>query len=213
MFLIHRLLYALLCVHVHVSGTTGSVLIREVPWVVGREVPLYCVSMTFRFHSRRTPGTGLYDNLQQYKIPDPTAIFDISFFVHNPKPFFTLARELYPGRYQPNTVHYFVRLLQEKGVLLRNYTQNIDGLERREFTCTCESPGWVGTKAYRAAKKAESLVFPICLHICIRCSTTPKHSQTIQVVSDIKSTTDIIYTPVYNVDSVMLPLNIQCHVH
>ena len=80
--------------------------------------------------SSRTPGTGLYDNLQQYKIPDPTAIFDITFFVHNPKPFLILAKELYPGRYQPNTVHHFVRLLQEKDVLLRNYTQNIDGLER-----------------------------------------------------------------------------------
>ena len=60
------------------------------------------------------------------------AIFDITFFAHNPKPFLTLARELYPGRYQPNPVHHFVRLLQEKGVLLRNYTQNIDGLERCE---------------------------------------------------------------------------------
>ena len=89
------------------------------------EIQLTCTHLL-----SRTPGTGLYDNLQQYRIPDPTAIFDISFFVHNPKPFLTLARDLYPGRYQPNTVHYFVRLLQEKGLLLRNYTQNIDGLER-----------------------------------------------------------------------------------
>ena len=80
----------------------------------------------------RTPGTGLYDNLQQYKIPDPTAIFDITYFVHNPRPFFALARELYPGKYAPNPAHYFVRLLQDKGVLLRNYTQNIDGMERRK---------------------------------------------------------------------------------
>ncbi len=75
----------------------------------------------------------MYDNLQQYKIPDPTAIFDIGYFSRNPKPFFTLAKELFPGKYQPNAVHHFVRLLQEKGLLLRNYTQNIDGLERSEF--------------------------------------------------------------------------------
>ncbi len=81
-------------------------------------------------HTHRTPGTGLYDNLQQYKIPDPASIFDITFFAHNPRPFFALAKELYPGRYSPNPVHYFVRLLQERGLLLRNYTQNIDGLER-----------------------------------------------------------------------------------
>ena len=86
--------------------------------------------------SHRTPGTGLYDNLQQYHIPEPSAIFDITFFVRNPKPFFMLAKELYPGKYSPNIVHYFVRLLQEKGLLLRNYTQNIDGLDRCEYLCS-----------------------------------------------------------------------------
>lgn len=28
----------------------------------------------------RSPGTGLYDNLQQYNLPYPEAIFDIDFF-------------------------------------------------------------------------------------------------------------------------------------
>lgn len=78
----------------------------------------------------RTPGSGLYDNLQQYKIPYPEAIFDIMYFYNNPKPFFALAKELYPGNFRPNYVHYFVRMLYEKGYLLRMYTQNIDGLER-----------------------------------------------------------------------------------
>ncbi|XP_077375338.1 NAD-dependent protein deacetylase sirtuin-3, mitochondrial isoform X2 [Festucalex cinctus] len=78
----------------------------------------------------RSPGSGLYDNLQQYNLPYAEAIFEIAFFHHNPKPFFTLAKELYPGNYQPNPAHYFVRLLHKKGLLLRMYTQNIDGLER-----------------------------------------------------------------------------------
>ncbi|XP_040201143.1 NAD-dependent protein deacetylase sirtuin-3-like isoform X2 [Rana temporaria] len=78
----------------------------------------------------RTPGSGLYDNLKKYKVPYPEAIFDIDYFTYNPKPFFTLAKELYPGKYKPNYIHYFVRLLHEKGLLLRCYTQNIDGLER-----------------------------------------------------------------------------------
>ncbi|XP_052243513.1 uncharacterized protein LOC127853233 isoform X2 [Dreissena polymorpha] len=79
----------------------------------------------------RSPGTGLYDNLQQYKIPYPEAIFDIDYFHVNPRPFFTLAKELYPsGKYRPNYIHYFVRLLHDKGLLLRMYTQNIDGMER-----------------------------------------------------------------------------------
>ncbi|KAL8558734.1 hypothetical protein ACOMHN_036401 [Nucella lapillus] len=79
----------------------------------------------------RSPGTGLYDNLQQYSIPYAEAIFDIDYFHHNPRPFFTLAQELYPsGKYRPNYLHYFSRLLHDRGLLLRLYTQNIDGLER-----------------------------------------------------------------------------------
>jgi len=32
----------------------------------------------------RTPGTGLYDNLQAYNLPRPEAVFDISFFRDQP---------------------------------------------------------------------------------------------------------------------------------
>ncbi|XP_062350576.1 NAD-dependent protein deacetylase sirtuin-3, mitochondrial isoform X2 [Cinclus cinclus] len=78
----------------------------------------------------RSPGSGLYSNLEQYDIPYPEAIFELGYFCVNPKPFFTLAKELYPGNYRPNSAHYFLRLLHDKGLLLRLYTQNIDGLER-----------------------------------------------------------------------------------
>ncbi|XP_068964078.1 NAD-dependent protein deacetylase sirtuin-3, mitochondrial isoform X3 [Petaurus breviceps papuanus] len=78
----------------------------------------------------RSPGSGLYSNLEQYDLPYPEAIFELDYFFHNPKPFFTLAKELYPGSYRPNLAHYFLRLLHDKRLLLRLYTQNIDGLER-----------------------------------------------------------------------------------
>ena len=79
----------------------------------------------------RTPGTGLYDNLAKYNLPYAEAIFDLDYFSGDPKPFFTLAKDLYhDGHYRPNIVHLFVRLLSDKGVLLKMYTQNIDGLER-----------------------------------------------------------------------------------
>ncbi|XP_059253466.1 NAD-dependent protein deacetylase sirtuin-3, mitochondrial isoform X3 [Mustela nigripes] len=77
-----------------------------------------------------SPRSGLYSNLQQYDLPYPEAIFELAFFSHNPKPFFTLAKELYLRNYRPNIIHYFLRLLHDKGLLLRLYTQNIDGLER-----------------------------------------------------------------------------------
>ncbi|XP_045776916.1 NAD-dependent protein deacetylase sirtuin-2-like [Maniola jurtina] len=78
----------------------------------------------------RSPETGLYHNLQKYNLPEPQAIFEINFFRQNPKPFFTLAKELFPGKFKPTVSHYFIRLLHEKGILLRHYTQNIDTLER-----------------------------------------------------------------------------------
>lgn len=41
-----------------------------------------------------------------------------------------LAKELFPGQYQPTPTHHFIKLLADRGLLLRCYTQNIDGLER-----------------------------------------------------------------------------------
>lgn len=78
----------------------------------------------------RSPGTGLYHNLEKYNLPHPTAIFEMDYFQDNPKPFFVLAKELYPGTFKPTPCHYFIRLLQDKGLLVRHYTQNIDTLER-----------------------------------------------------------------------------------
>ncbi|KAK6183463.1 hypothetical protein SNE40_010940 [Patella caerulea] len=78
----------------------------------------------------RSEGSGLYDNLQKYNLPCPEAIFTIDYFRENPKPFFVLAKELFPGTLTPTPCHYFIRMLHDKGLLLRHYTQNIDTLER-----------------------------------------------------------------------------------
>ncbi|KAL8833988.1 MAG: hypothetical protein Q9170_003990 [Blastenia crenularia] len=78
----------------------------------------------------RSPGTGLYANLAKLNLPYPQAVFDISYFRSNPLPFYTLAHEIYPGKYKPTISHCFVRLLSDKGLLLKLFTQNIDCLER-----------------------------------------------------------------------------------
>ncbi|CAK9064639.1 unnamed protein product [Durusdinium trenchii] len=78
----------------------------------------------------RTPGTGLYDNLEKYGLPTPESVFTLNYFKERPQPFCELAKELIPGSYQPTIGHCFLRLLEEKGLLLRLFTQNIDGLER-----------------------------------------------------------------------------------
>ena len=78
----------------------------------------------------RTPGTGLYDNLSKYNLPFPEAVFDLGFYKNNPDPFVQLASELWPGlKHSPTITHSFIALLEKKGLLLRNYTQNIDMLD------------------------------------------------------------------------------------
>lgn len=81
------------------------------------------VSVSAGIPDYRTPGTGLYHNLEKYALPYPGAMFEIDYFRQNPKPFLTLAKELYPGKFAPSPAHYFIRLLNDKGLLLRCYTQ------------------------------------------------------------------------------------------
>ena len=54
----------------------------------------------------RTPGTGLYDNLQKYNLPEPQAVFHIEYFRQNPKPFCMLAKELYPTNFKVSVLSY-----------------------------------------------------------------------------------------------------------
>jgi NAD-dependent SIR2 family protein deacetylase len=80
----------------------------------------------------RTPGTGLYSKLAEYDLPTPESVFEINYFKSNPKPFYKLAQQLGPQkdiRYVPTFTHYFIKLLEEQGLLFLNLTQNIDGLE------------------------------------------------------------------------------------
>ncbi|KAA0201045.1 NAD-dependent protein deacetylase Sirt2 [Fasciolopsis buskii] len=90
----------------------------------------------------RSPKSGLYDNLEEYNLPYPTAVFSIDFFEENPDPFYEVARRIYRPYAKPTLAHYFCRLLHEKNLLLRHLTQvtsgqllicvsqNVDSLER-----------------------------------------------------------------------------------
>ncbi|KAF2124126.1 NAD-dependent deacetylase sirtuin-2 [Dothidotthia symphoricarpi CBS 119687] len=78
----------------------------------------------------RSPETGLYANLERLNLPHAEAVFEISYFRENPLPFYTLAQELYPGKFRPTITHSFVTLLHKKGLLLKLFSQNIDCLER-----------------------------------------------------------------------------------
>ena len=75
---------------------------------------------------------GIYRRLRdEFGMPTPECMFDREYFDLNPQPFFSFAHELWPGRFDPTPCHRFIRLLEKKGQLLRNYSQNIDTLEQR----------------------------------------------------------------------------------
>lgn len=78
----------------------------------------------------RSPKTGLYNNLARLNLPHAEAVFEISYFKENPEPFYVLAKELYPGKFQPTISHVFISLLAKKDLLQMLFTQNIDCLER-----------------------------------------------------------------------------------
>jgi NAD-dependent deacetylase sirtuin 1 len=75
---------------------------------------------------------GLYARLAKDfpTLPDPQAMFDINYFLKDPRPFFKFAKEIYPGQFQPSPSHRFIKLLEKRAKLLRNYSQNIDTLEQ-----------------------------------------------------------------------------------
>ncbi|KAI1810739.1 DHS-like NAD/FAD-binding domain-containing protein [Poronia punctata] len=79
----------------------------------------------------RSPNTGLYHNLARLELPHPEAVFEKSFFRDDPRPFYILAKELYPENFKPTVSHAFVSLLAQRGLLRMLFTQNIDCLERK----------------------------------------------------------------------------------
>ena len=63
-------------------------------------------------------------------LSSPEELFDFEIFQDDPRPFYKFARQLFPNeKIRPSISHKFVSSLEEKNMLLRIYTQNIDGLE------------------------------------------------------------------------------------
>ncbi|XP_037051163.1 NAD-dependent protein deacetylase sirtuin-1-like [Bradysia coprophila] len=106
---------------IHLLSTCKNIIV-----LTGAGVSVSCGIPDFRSRS------GIYSRLRSEmpEIDDPHEIFDIRFFSKDPRPFFKFAKELYPGSFTPSLCHRFIRLLERKERLLRNYSQNIDTLER-----------------------------------------------------------------------------------
>ncbi|KAK1149395.1 NAD-dependent histone deacetylase sir2 [Aspergillus melleus] len=77
----------------------------------------------------RSKDTGLYSQLEHLGLSDPQEVFDIQVFREDPSIFFSIAKDILPTEKKYSPTHGFIRLLQDKGKLLTNYTQNIDNIE------------------------------------------------------------------------------------
>jgi NAD+-dependent protein deacetylase SIR2 len=77
----------------------------------------------------RSKDIGLYSKLSHLGLSDPQEVFDIDVFREDPTIFFSIARDILPSIDRFTPTHAFIHLLQQKGKLLTNYSQNIDNIE------------------------------------------------------------------------------------
>ncbi|KAG9396517.1 SIR-2 [Carpediemonas membranifera] len=83
---------------------------------------------------------GLYSKVRARfpELDDPTLMFDLAYFKKNPKVFYSFAREIWDVQgHEPSVSHMFISQLEARGQLLRNYTQNIDGIEAQAGISKC----------------------------------------------------------------------------
>ncbi len=108
----------------------------------------------------RSKETGLYSQLQQRDgLDNPEEIFNLERFLEDPKFFYSFANKLLPpsnGVCSPT--HSFIKLLQDKGKLLTNFTQNIDNFEKNAGIDSEKLIQWHGSFATASCTRCKEKV-------------------------------------------------------
>ena len=128
---------------------------------------------------------GIYKRVKElYDLPSPEAIFSLGYFRQNPIPFFLFAKELWPGQHNPTISHKFIANLEKSGRLLRNYTQNIDNLERKAsvnnvIQChgSFATSSCVTCRASFSSMDLDEDIFNQKIPLCNRCHPTGRPSE------------------------------------
>eukprot|EP00934_Nitzschia_sp_Nitz4_P001355 Nitzschia sp. Nitz4//scaffold2_size372955//333736//338351//NITZ4_000472-RA/size372955-processed-gene-0.138-mRNA-1//-1//CDS//3329546925//1355//frame0 len=104
---------------------------KNIVVLVGAGISVSCGIPDFR-----SKESGLYSNLdtESLGLSCPEDLFDLSFFMDEPGPFYAFAKHLYypqgeEKKVEPSDSHRLLALLEQRKMLLRVYSQNIDGLE------------------------------------------------------------------------------------
>ncbi|KAG0344798.1 NAD-dependent histone deacetylase sir2 [Podila humilis] len=113
--------------HVHTLEAVIALLknSKKIMILTGAGVSVSCGIPDFR-----SPN-GIYSRLSEFELDEPQQMFDLEFFRERPEIFYSFAREIFPSNFTPSPSHYFIKLIEDQGRLLRNYTQNIDTLEQK----------------------------------------------------------------------------------
>ncbi|KAI0825782.1 SIR2-domain-containing protein [Irpex lacteus] len=127
--------------------------------------------------------TGIYAMLQEkgeYDLDDPQQMFDIDYFKENPSVFYSFASQIYPSNFIPSPSHRFIKLVENKGKLLRNYTQNIDTLEtqvgvRKVVQChgSFATASCINCRVKVPGNAIEAEIMSRTIPLCKSCTSTP----------------------------------------
>ena len=120
---------------------------------------------------------GFYSKVKYLGLSDPQDVFNFELFKKDPTIFYSIAYMILPPENIYSPLHSFIKMLHDKGKLLRNYTQNIDNLESYAgipaeklvqchgslATATCVTCHWKlsGEKIFGNIRRVE---LPLCPH-------------------------------------------------
>ncbi|CCC69339.1 hypothetical protein NCAS_0C03490 [Naumovozyma castellii] len=121
---------------------------------------------------------GFYSKIKHLGLDDPQDVFNYDIFMQNPSVFYNISHMILPPDNIYSPLHSFIKMLQDKGKLLRNYTQNIDNLESYAgikaenlvqchgsfATASCITCHWKlpGEKIFENIRKMELPLCPYC---------------------------------------------------